>query len=130
MRNQRGRQADAEATYREAAAAGHRYALRELADWLLTMPGRQADAEATYREAAAAVHTDSPELTADCEAAAEATYREAAAAGDPYALRNLAQWLSTRPGREAEVEATWRAAAAAGDPAALGNLAQWLRARR
>jgi hypothetical protein len=74
----RRREADAEATSREAAAAGDTYALRELAGWLRRVPGRQAEAEATYREAAAA--------------------------GNPGALHELAEWLRGVPGRQAETD--------------------------
>lgn len=44
-----GREADAEAAYREAAAAGNPYALDELAEWLAGRPGRQAEANQILR---------------------------------------------------------------------------------
>ena len=45
-----GREADAEAAYREAVDGGDPDALRKLADWLGDLPGREADAKAARRE--------------------------------------------------------------------------------
>ena len=44
---QPGREAEAEAAWREAAAAGDPDALHGLAEWLAEQPGRQAEAEET-----------------------------------------------------------------------------------
>jgi hypothetical protein len=60
------------------------------------------------------------------QADAEQAYRDAAAAGDPNALRALAEWLDRRPGRQADAEQAYRDATAAGNPTAVRALALWL----
>ena len=123
-----GRQVDAEAIYREAAA------LIELPEGPGTQPGQGT--EATYREAAGASNPVAlVELARRLrarpgrESDAEATYREAVAGGDLRPLIELARWLGTQPGREAEAEATYREAAAAGWISALRDLIRWLSAQ-
>ena len=128
------RRDEAEAAYREAAAAS-RYALVAPAGLLRWTAGREAEAEAAYREAAAAGHPDALRHLAEWlsgqegrEAEAEAAYREAAAAGDPRALVVLAGLLRWTAGREAEAEAMYREAAAAGERTAVVHLRELLEA--
>jgi hypothetical protein len=44
-----GPEADVEATFREAAAAGYPLALDQLAEWLVDRPGRRAEADRIRR---------------------------------------------------------------------------------
>jgi hypothetical protein len=117
LRTLPGREADAEAVFREAAAAGDREAQSLLAAWLRCLPGREADAAALSEHMAAA--GDVPALNmvmGGREADVEAACRRMAAAGDRRALLRLARYLASWPQRMADAEAMYREVRTSNDP--------------
>ncbi|WP_261951485.1 tetratricopeptide repeat protein [Streptomyces nigrescens] len=130
MRQQGGREAEAEEFFRAALVNGHSSTAINLGLLLAEQEGREVEAEEFFRAALAGGHNNVAIslglLLAEQEgreAEAEEFFRAALASGDAgAAYNNLGRLLSPQEGREAEAEEHLRAALAMEDTAASYNL--------